>query len=341
MKTQQAKMWPRIWQRLKLMLILIAVGLAVSTLMVPAAAEEDHIYALRNGNEVQFVSRSTDLDFEENGFYIHPLQGDEPQVVLQKGQEVTLHTHDKTLYVVSRLETVSNLLHRLGITVDPDDMIIFDLIADKPDITLSHEVRLLRDVEVPTSFDSEHVSNPMMYKGEERVKQEGVAGTIIETYEDIYYMGALSGSELVNRTNDTAVTEIIEYGTRVSWADSGDTIESVHPGEDGSGGYLQMASGDTMSYSYVTTCSATAYSGGWGTASGMPLGAGTVAVDPSVFPYGTRFFIQTSSGSWVYGMGEARDCGGSIKGHKIDLWFSSYDTACQWGLRDCTVYVLN
>ncbi len=95
-----------------------------------------------------------------------------------------------------------------------------------------------------------------------------------------------------------------------------------------------------MAFSYKTICNATAYSTKGYTASGYRTEMGNIAVDPSVFPYGTRFFIQTTNGSWVYGMAVARDCGTSIKGNKIDLWFDEYSTACSWGHRDCTVYVL-
>lgn len=105
-------------------------------------------------------------------------------------------------------------------------------------------------------------------------------------------------------------------------------------------GYLTFVSGDTMAFSYKTICNATAYSTKGYTASGYRTEMGNIAVDPSVFPYGTRFFIQTTNGSWVYGMAVARDCGTSIKGNKIDLWFDEYSTACSWGRRDCTVYVL-
>ena len=41
------------------------------------------------------------------------------------------------------------------------------------------------------------------------------------------------------------------------------------------------------------------------------------------------------------GMATAADCGTAIKGNKIDLWFRTYSEACDWGRRDCTVYVLD
>ena len=87
--------------------------------------------------------------------------------------------------------------------------------------------------------------------------------------------------------------------------------------------------------------SSTAYSIGTRTASGRPTAVGNIAVDTSVFPYGTRMYVQTVKGSWHYGMATAADCGTAIKGNKIDLWFRTYSEACDWGRRDCTVYVLD
>ena len=58
-----------------------------------------------------------------------------------------------------------------------------------------------------------------------------------------------------------------------------------------------------------------AYCGGVGTASGLPLGWGTVAVDTRVFPFGTKMYIPG------YGDGVAADTGSAIIGRIIDIWF--------------------
>lgn len=61
-----------------------------------------------------------------------------------------------------------------------------------------------------------------------------------------------------------------------------------------------------MTFSRTLVCSATAYSIGTRTASGRPTAVGNIAVDTSVFPYGTRMYVQTVKGSWHYGMATAR-----------------------------------
>ena len=197
-----------------------------------------------------------------------------------------------------------------------------------------------RTVQLSVGYSSRRVVNYSLAKGTERVMQQGVPGTITNTYTDTYRMGRVVSTELTDTVTDGAVEEVVEYGTRVSSVERSDRLVSVHSNGDGSG-YLLFASGDTMTFSRTLVCSATAYSIGTRTASGRPTAVGNIAVDTSVFPYGTRMYVQTVKGSWHYGMATAADCGTAIKGNKIDLWFRTYSEACDWGRRDCTVYVLD
>jgi 3D (Asp-Asp-Asp) domain-containing protein/peptidoglycan hydrolase CwlO-like protein len=69
------------------------------------------------------------------------------------------------------------------------------------------------------------------------------------------------------------------------------------------------------------------------TASGLPVGIGVVAVDPSVIPLGTRLFVPG------YGPAVAADVGSAIKGNSIDLWMPSTAAARAWGRRTVTITV--
>ncbi|MGC2129910.1 MAG: ubiquitin-like domain-containing protein [Candidatus Aquilonibacter sp.] len=78
---------------------------------------------------------------------------------------------------------------------------------------------------------------------------------------------------------------------------------------------------------YCTGCSGI-------TATGRPAGHGIVAVDPRVIPLGTRLYIPG------YGYAIAGDTGGAIVGYRIDLGYTSYRDAMQFGRRAVTVYRL-
>jgi cystine transport system substrate-binding protein len=77
--------------------------------------------------------------------------------------------------------------------------------------------------------------------------------------------------------------------------------------------------------------SATGYSLPGHTATGLPVGPGIVAVDPTVIPLGTRMTIPG------YGEGVAADVGGGIRGAMIDLWFPTVGQAFAWGRRTVTI----
>jgi 3D (Asp-Asp-Asp) domain-containing protein len=79
------------------------------------------------------------------------------------------------------------------------------------------------------------------------------------------------------------------------------------------------------------TVTSTGYSLPGHTATGMPVGFGVVAVDPSVIPLGTRLTIPG------YGEGVAADTGGAVRGDTIDLWFPTLAQAHGWGRRTVTV----
>jgi 3D (Asp-Asp-Asp) domain-containing protein len=80
------------------------------------------------------------------------------------------------------------------------------------------------------------------------------------------------------------------------------------------------------------TVSATCYDLPGRTATGMPVGQGVVAVDPSVIPLGTRLYVPG------YGNGVAADVGGGIKGDVIDLWMTPSQCAA-WGRRTVTITI--
>jgi 3D (Asp-Asp-Asp) domain-containing protein len=82
---------------------------------------------------------------------------------------------------------------------------------------------------------------------------------------------------------------------------------------------------------HTLTVSSTGYSLPGHTASGLPVGWGVVAVDPSVIPLGTRLTIPG------YGEGVAADTGSAVRGADIDLWFPTLGQARAWGRKTVTI----
>ena len=110
-----------------------------------------------------------------------------------------------------------------------------------------------------------------------------------------------------------------------------------------SGNVIMTSSGESYTYVDVMTCSATAYTceGYVGhTYSGTLARVGAIAVDPTVIPLGTKMYVVSNDGQYVYGYCVAEDIGGGIKGNKIDLYFDTYAECWDFGVRMCTVYIL-
>lgn len=79
------------------------------------------------------------------------------------------------------------------------------------------------------------------------------------------------------------------------------------------------------------TVVSTGYSLPGHTATGLPVGWGVVAVDPSLIPLGTRLTIPG------YGLAVAADVGSGVHGATIDLWFPTLAQARAWGRRTVTI----
>ena len=97
----------------------------------------------------------------------------------------------------------------------------------------------------------------------------------------------------------------------------------------------------------VITCEATAYTSAADecgksdgiTASGMMFRVGVVAVDRKQIPLGTKLYIESLDGKYVYGYCIAADTGGAIKGNKVDLAMNTKSECFQFGRRQVRVYI--
>jgi 3D (Asp-Asp-Asp) domain-containing protein len=83
----------------------------------------------------------------------------------------------------------------------------------------------------------------------------------------------------------------------------------------------------------LLTVVASAYSIPGATATGTHVGFGTVAVDPTVIPLGTRLSIPG------YGDGLASDTGSAVRGARIDVWLPTIEQALAWGTRTVTIQI--
>lgn len=82
---------------------------------------------------------------------------------------------------------------------------------------------------------------------------------------------------------------------------------------------------------------------GQGTASGRAPVPGIVAVDPRKIPYGTRMYIRSADGQFVYGCAIAGETGTAMTEGRVDLdlLYGSYQESCYHGVRAVDIYFLD
>ncbi|MPM30908.1 hypothetical protein SDC9_77461 [bioreactor metagenome] len=196
-------------------------------------------------------------------------------------------------------------------------------------------------------YENLRVASSSLLSGKVQLAQQGASGlrTCIRQIITVPGQEPMVTFEGVSITAEPK-SQIEEYGTKVpvreqSWLSTSDDVLTNLDTEVKT---ITTASGQTYAYSKVLTCTATAYTTerqSWKlTATGTTARVGAIAVDPKVIPYGTSLYIVSADGSITYGIATAEDCGGSIKGQKIDLFFNTYYECIQFGRRPCTVYVL-
>lgn len=83
---------------------------------------------------------------------------------------------------------------------------------------------------------------------------------------------------------------------------------------------------------FKATCYGAFEGYGGRTASGEQSGPGSIAVDPTRIPMGTKLYVEG------YGPGHANDVGGAIKGARVDVWFRTAAECRAWGLRSVEVF---
>ena len=176
----------------------------------------------------------------------------------------------------------------------------------------------------------------LTYTEEDKVQviQQGTDGLDTVTYRETWVDGQQVDTEEIGRETQIGMIPTIQkvYGEQASVSSFvGPEVEDGVPVEGVAAVY--------------TSQRATAYSAS-GTAkgaSGRRLTYGTVAINPSIIPYGSLMYITSDDGKFVYGYAYAADTGTAMMtGHAfIDLYYETYDESVDNAVIPVTVYVLD
>ena len=290
------------------------------------------------------------------------------EITIQRMQSVDIVYGGNTLTVTTYGETVESLLNRMNFKLTEDDVLSESLSAKTYDgmvLTVTRSVSTEETYTVAIPFETEYCYDASLAEGEQVVLTKGVEGQL-QCKASVHYVDGkeVSRTLISEKVVSQPVNALIAIGTGVEMPDYPPEVIPTEPpteaptkpeptpeappvekmpiiGEN----TITTPEGEVLTYTHAEQFVATAYHNSdpgctiW-TSTGTLCRVGAIAVDPTVIPYGTRMYIVTNDGKYIYGIAVAEDCGGSIKGNRVDLYYNSVEECNRFGIRDCTIYFL-
>ncbi len=273
-------------------------------------------------NEIAVPSEKTDLIGDTT-------------INIYEGKMLKVTADGETEKVLVPYGKIRESLNKAGYNVDEDDLLN---VKDSTKVEDINQVTIRRVTygEETTSekiaYETKHKNSDEVELGFTRVQTEGKNGKKLVTRKCKYIDGKkVAEKKISSKTIKKPRTEVVLVGTKGA-ATSG-----------GAGTFTDMY-GNKIAFSQVLTGSGTAYTApaGAGTATGVPAYHGGVAVNPNIIPYGSKLYIESTDGSFVYGYATAVDTGGALMSGTaiVDCYYSTYNECVNFGRRDVNVYVL-
>lgn len=326
-------------------------GMAALGLAILFTSQSLHFVVVSDthGGSVRILTASTDVEdlLEQSDT---PALGEHDQVVwsqiadgelmqVLRAYTVEVTADGQTQQVITTGATAAQLLDQLGITYDENDRLTpaaDEVVTEGNNLTLQRVeyVDYTEDVVVPS--EQQEIPTSLLYRSQDEtlVVQEGTDGLDTVTWRDVYIDGQWAEKQELERFTQVGMVPTIlkVYGEQVPVSQFvGPEVVDGVPSEGVTETYTSQRS---------TGYSASATAKG---ASGRRLTYGTVAVDPSVIPYGTLLYITSDDGRFVYGYAYAADTGTAMMtGHAfIDLYYETYDESVENAVIPVTVYVID
>ena len=332
---------------MRLMIMLLVPVMLIATVSMTVYAQTGYI--INDGGERRMVLSDATDPYEilsDNGIELGTADlvemtsdGMRPEITIRRNQLIYINNGGRKMVTNTHGETVGELLERTRLTLNEGDAIDVELTAETFNGMELNIDRWTTGTEVVTEvvpFETEYIQSDKMVKGTEEVVSEGVNGQRKHTAKVTYFNGQEVSREIIATEETKApVNQVVKQGTFEAEAGK------LTIGD----GIIVTADGEVYTYTRTMQAKATAYThtdAGCNktTATGTTVHWGTVAVDPRKIPYGTKMFIVSNDGKYVYGLSAAEDCGGSIKGNRIDLYMPTTKQCYAFGVRNCTVYFL-
>lgn len=237
--------------------------------------------------------------------------------------------------------TVQLALSQNNITLGEQDVSSVELsqpITGAMDLTVDrvgyHEATSVEAV----AYETVYTETEELLKGETQVQTAGVEGERTIVTKEKVVNGEVAETQVVSdEVTKQPVAQEVLVGTKVK-------VKATGYAQVTANGTLIDENGNVVSYSSVLTGGCTAYTSREGstTATGRPVKYGNIAVNPNVIPYGTKLYVCSPDGSYVYGYAIAADTGGAMMSGQClaDLYYDTTAECYSFGRRTMSIYIL-
>ncbi|MGL5972344.1 MAG: ubiquitin-like domain-containing protein [Oscillospiraceae bacterium] len=250
-------------------------------------------------------------------------------VDIERSKKVDIFVDNQTYSLYDVGSTLENLLANNNINVGQNDIVSLDLntIIEKDlQVNINRVSYVEREdaVYIDPSVSVEYT--PLLKQNATKTISEGSKGKSVSLYRDKVIDGQVVETSLIS--NKLVRNPIPK---KVLTGDKSKVISPIN-----FNGKLTLIKKNAVSTAYSAKPGAK-------TASGMPAKVGHVAVNPKIIPYGTKLYIKSSDGSFLYGYAVAADTGGFTRTTNvdIDLFFDSYLESKLFGKNLVDIYAVN
>ncbi len=246
---------------------------------------------------------------------------------------------------VCKGDTVGDAIALAGITLDEHDVInipVTTVLSDTTYIDVTDINYVTETVSETIPYTSKTVYSHKL--SNTQVTTKGVEGTKEITRVTKMVNGVAESTEVVaENVVKPAVQEVVTVGTKPAAVKTSADVNSISQLTPATPIELDK-NGNPVDYVKKITVQATAYteSNPWHSASGMYLKPGCVAINTNLYEYGTKFYIKSSDGRYIYGYAVAADTGGFVSSRptNFDLFFSTEEECRRFGRRNIEVWIL-
>ena len=277
--------------------------------------------------------------------------GNTTDLVIRYTFPVTIKTGNEEFTVETSSATVAQILGLVGIGMDDDDIVKpdADTVVDKKTTIEFFDVEFVNGTEIEAiPFETTTEYSASLAKGDSKIvsgkngeqkvyyTEKRINGEVVEKFvsNKEIITTAVSGKKIVGTAAPASAPTT--KASAVTTSATTKTISTLTPASpialDANGNYKSKRVVQATAYTYT----------GHRCSTGVNPQPGYIAVNPNIIPYGTKMYIKSCDGSYIYGYAVAADTGGFIKSRptNVDLFFASNSACSAFGRRNVEIYIL-